>query len=226
MRFRGELPHALLMLAILLGTTPCASTALAQDPPAGSESSDFDRIEEDWELVVANPDPVVVGPQVTTCVNPFGLAASPFVTFNLNYRERPSFQAGGMQVQVWSRAGTLCFTSSDGGALFSVKDETVTWTQRLRLFEGYFFYDIENGESITWGRFGQSRPLLVWYPTEATSFKGYDPAESASKSGVSWQSNGVTRLVLKRVRYYWKGTLVKTDETPRTVVENGSGEAS
>src|SRR5579864_5748369 len=76
---------------VLLGS------ASAQAPAA------TDRIEEDWELVIATPDLVAAGPQITTSMSPSAdLTSSPFVAFDLNYREYPDFTPGGMQVQVWS----------------------------------------------------------------------------------------------------------------------------
>src|SRR5262249_50754347 len=61
-----------------------------------------DQVEEDWLLVIGNPDYVGVGPQITTSMSPVGDSSTPFAAFDLNYREFPSFQAGGMQIQVWS----------------------------------------------------------------------------------------------------------------------------
>ena len=34
--------------------------------PASAQSTGVDRVEEDWELVIAEPDYVAVGPQITT----------------------------------------------------------------------------------------------------------------------------------------------------------------
>jgi hypothetical protein len=36
----------------------------------------------------------------------------------------------------------------------------------------------------------------------------------------------VTRLVLKRVRYYYNGNLIWTDETSRSVVDNSQSDSS
>jgi hypothetical protein len=68
------------------------ATAMADLPPV------IDRVQEDWTLVVASPDLVGVGPQITTCMSPVSDNSTPFVAFDMNYREFPSFSAGGLQL--------------------------------------------------------------------------------------------------------------------------------
>src|SRR3954453_10581136 len=112
-----------------------------------------DRVEEDWKVVVANPALTGVGPQVTTCMSPVSNGSTPFVAFDVNYREFPTFSAGGMQLQVWSGTSVLS-TASSGTAQFATPNETVTWTQSMKVSSGTITFDIMNGRSTTWGRFG------------------------------------------------------------------------
>ncbi|MGE3819030.1 MAG: hypothetical protein AB7I30_06305 [Isosphaeraceae bacterium] len=212
-------------LAVILMSVTVPSVS-AQDPtPPSSAPTEFDKVEEDWELVVATPDPLGVGPQITTCMTPFAVGVAPFVAFNMNYRERPTFQPGGMQVQVWTPEGSLLSAASHDSAVFNTPNETLTWTQRMRLIGGFVFFDVQQGQSQTWGNFGQGMQLSAAYAASPTSLMGYDPEVSAARSGVTWQSNYVTRLVLKRVRYYANGNLIWTDETPRVIVSNASSDS-
>jgi len=218
-------------LATLLFTsavcTVAASAALGQPLTQPTSSTDgqtaaataptyFDQVEEDWELVVLTPDPVAVGPQVTTCMGPSAGPATTFVAFDLNYHEFPSFFPGGMQLQVWS-GGQLAGTASQGIAVLNTPGERITWTQQMILGGGNIIYDINNGKSVTWGDFGQGLWLSVSYPSPVISLAGYDPDVSAARSGVSWESNHVKSLTLVRVRYYALGQLVWTDTNPRVV---------
>src|SRR5205085_1220301 len=111
---------------------------------------------------------------------------------------------GGLQVQVWSGNGVVA-TSSQGSAQFATQGETVSWTQRLSLGGGSITYDIDNGQSTTWGVFGQDAKLRVSLPAGSNSLAGYSPQYSVKKSGASWQSNRVSGLTLLRVRYYANG---------------------
>lgn len=203
---------ALLFLSTLL--TVSVASALA-----GSTTADPDAVEEDWRLVVSDPDPLQEGPQITTCMSPLADDLAPFVAFDMNYREYPGYQSGGMQVQVWS-SGQVLGNSSQGSALFNTPGETVTWTQRMALNAGAVNYDINNGQSTTWGQFGQSNKLSVSFPTTAVTLAGYDPAKSVRSSGVSWESNHVQSLTLVQVRYYANGQLIWTDTNPKSVVSS------
>jgi hypothetical protein len=206
-----------LLLSPVLLAAGAATLAQSPGPAQGPGPGLFDTVEEDWSVVVANPDPLGVGPQITTCMKPGSDASSPFVAFDMNYREYPVFSPGGMQLQVWS-SGQVLSTSTQGSALFNTTGETVTWTQRMSLSGNSISYDIDNGQSTTWGKFGQGSLLSVSFPTTLGSLNGYDPDKSASASGVTWESNFVTSLTLVQVRYYANGQLLWTDTNPRVVI--------
>jgi hypothetical protein len=175
-----------------------------------------DRIEEDWQLIVATPDSKANGPQVTTSMSPTqDLISSAFVAFDLNYREYPSYTVGGMQVQVWSNKHLLT-SSSQGTAQFNTTNETITWTQFLSISGNTMTYGINNGLSTTFGKFGQGNGLLnVTFPTTLTSLSGYSPTVSVAHSGATWESNHVSTLAILQVRYYANNQLILTDTTRR-----------
>jgi len=198
------------------------ATALAQSPapsPSPTAASDPDRVEEDWALVVDNPDPLGVGPQVTTCMAADTNDPATFVAFDMNYREYPNFLAGGMQLQVWSSKKVID-TATLGTQAFNTQGETVTWTQRMWLSGGRVYYDVQNGQSVTWGMFGKGSGLNVSYPTTALTLGGYTSKDSSVKSGVTWEANYVKSLTLVRVRYYTSGLLTWTDTNPKVLVSN------
>jgi hypothetical protein len=176
-----------------------------------------DQIQEDWQLVIGSPDVVGVGPQITTSMSPVSDDSTPFVAFDLNYREYPTFVPGGMQLQVWSGDQVLS-TSSQGTNQFTTSGETITWTQKMSLSNGTLRYHVMNGQSTTWGTFGGSGQLRVSFPAAVSSLTGYTPAASVANSGASWESNLVTQLTLVQVRYYSSGQLVYMDTTQRSIV--------
>jgi len=179
-----------------------------------------DMVEEDWQLVIGNPDPTAVGPQITTVMCPLaGKDNVPFAAFDLNYLEYPVFYAGGMQVQVWANDSIISASSQAGGA-FNTPGEQITWTQRMWTNGGMIGYDVNNGQSVTWGQFGQGALLQVGFNSNLTDLSGYSPDDSAKRSGASWESNRVQSLTLLRVRYYALGQLIATDNSPRVVVSN------
>lgn len=176
-----------------------------------------DRVEEDWELVIATPDMVGAGPQITTAMSPVADATSPFVALDLNYREYPAFVAGGMQVQVWSDK-MLLGTATQATEQCNTPGEKLTWTQRMSLASGTVTYAVVNGTSTTWGKFGQGYGLLnVTFDSTLASLAAYSPDLSAANSGVSWESNLVTSMKIVQVRYYSNGVVIATDSKTRSV---------
>jgi hypothetical protein len=195
------------------------SIALAQSP-----SPLPDQVEEDWQVVIADPDPLAVGPQVTTIMSPNSDPTAAFFTFYLNYRDDPSWTPGGLQVKAYDaipgpgQSAPLVASATQGSEVCQTSGETITWTQRLGLSAGTLSFDIANGRSTTWGKFGQgqgSRTLSV--SSSLTDLSAYKPDYSMSRSGVSWQSDRAASMTLLQVRYYSGGKLISTDTTPRTV---------
>jgi hypothetical protein len=182
------------------------------------------QIEEDWQVVVANPDPSSSGPQITTCMSPNTDPAASFATFYVNYQDYPSWQPGGMQVKAYGpttdpAAGPpVVDSNSSGTGVCETQGETINWTQRITLSGGSVDFKVVNGQSVTWGQFGQGQGLSgVSFSCSLSDLGGYKPDYSVSKSGVSWQSNRVTSMTLLQVRYYIGGQLISTDKTARTV---------
>jgi hypothetical protein len=202
-------------MMLLLTTIDLAGTiGLGQ-----TTSTTIDRVEEDWQVVIASPNPTEVGPQITTCMSPVADGSTPFFALDLNYRDYPSYRAGGIEAAVISNTdGSVQSCSTQDDELLGTADETITWTQRMSLSGGTANYAVVNGQSTTWGAFGQGDGLdPISFTTAVTSLGAYSPATSVAKSGVGWQSNRVSQMTLVRVRYYSGGQLISTDTTSRSV---------
>ena len=195
---------ALTLLAVLLPLTA----------PYDLGAAGADAVEEDWELVLATPDPDVTSPQITTSMQLDSSVELPTMNFILNYRDTPAFAAGGVQVKM--TAGGSTTAASKGSEQLQTPDETVTWTQRLSLNGGAVTFEVVSGKSTTWGDFGAGT-LSVGASTGVGSLAGYDPAVSVSKSSPTFGANRVARMTLLRVRYYRDHMLLSTDATPRPI---------
>jgi hypothetical protein len=208
----------LLMLAV--ASLGLSRAAPAQTTPAPAP----DRVEEDWQLVIATPDVTGIGPQITTSMCPAADATkAPFVALDMNYREYPSFAAGGLQAQIWS-AGNLLKPPSSSAAMgqLAIANETITWTQQMSIGDGKITYQVRSSSSRTWGAFDD---ISASFNTTLTSLSGYSPATTVKNSGVSWQVNNVQTMTLVAVRYYANRVLLSTDSTARPVVTNGASVA-
>jgi hypothetical protein len=209
MRFRLTRPAlaAAALVALL------AADGRAQTPPANT-----DQVEEDWQVVIATPDPTGVGPQLSTAMSPVADGSTPSFVFDLNYQDYPTFTSGGMQAQVWD-GDQLLSASSRGSGSLATTGETITWTQRMKIASGTVTFAVDSGRSTTWGKFGQGQQLNVGtsFTTTLNSLKNYRVTTSVAASGVGWEPNRVTSMTLLKVRYYAGGKLLSTDNTARPV---------
>jgi hypothetical protein len=196
---------------LLLAWTRPLSAQTPSVTPTG-----IDRIEEDWQVVVATPSPEEVGPQISTTMSPVGDNDLSFMSFSLNYRDDP-FSPGGLEIRAWS-GKTAMASDPERRELLRTAGETILWTQQMALANGTLTYDVIAGSSVTWGSFGVNGELSVAVPSSEPSLDAYSPDLSVQCSGATWQSNRVTSMQLVRIRYYRGGTLVATDSTPRTVI--------
>src|SRR6516225_2505779 len=99
MRSKQMMTATFLVTCALAGSIGLGQTSSSSGPP--------DQVEEDWQLVIASPDPDESGPQITTCMSPVSDGSTPFVAFDLNYIDYPPFSPGGLEVKVYSTTGDV-----------------------------------------------------------------------------------------------------------------------
>jgi hypothetical protein len=176
-----------------------------------------DRIEEDWNVVLGTPDTSTNCPQLLTAMSPTGSDTDPSGIFKLNYRDQPSYQAGGLSAQVWQ--GKQFLSNSDQGTVqCTTANETITWTQRMSVSGGNLNFKVLSGNSSTWGQFGvNDTDLAVNTSSSLADLSGYSPANSVAKAGATYGADRVTTMTLIQVRYYQGSTLLSTDTTARQV---------
>ncbi|MBP7934345.1 MAG: hypothetical protein KA354_06820 [Phycisphaerae bacterium] len=172
------------------------------------------RVEEDWVLVLNEPDDAITSPQFHTVMSPVGNMDSSYAQVLWNYREVPEFAAGGLQLQGWN--GEQMVNSKTARIIpLSTTAETIRWTQVLEIVEGELFFDIINGQSTTWGSFGKD--MRLQQSSTTSNLNAYNTQVSVSNSCVTYGSNRVTQLVIIEVRWYGEGGLLYTDSTPRVI---------
>jgi len=184
----------LAVLALLVIGAGLPGVALAQS------DAQVVRVEEDWELVVATPDPNSDAPQVTCVISPVENVDSVHAAFELNHQSMPDFVAGGLQLQIWNNEEHLGSRKFPNGSLLQTAGETVRWTQSLELSEGLLTFEITDGTSAAWGNFGGQGYLKASISSQLENLNGYSPTVSIANSGVGYAANRVASLVLRKVR--------------------------
>lgn len=199
---------AVAISAIWLGVhNPCR----AQSP------SSIVRVEEDWELVVGNPDPAIDAPQVTCAISPTSDVNGLHAAIELNYRSQPSFSPGGLQLQVWNGEQLITAKSYTNNATLSTAGETIRWTQTISLSGTNVTFEVLSGSSSTWGSFGGQGYLKAIVQTTLPDLNGYRASVSLQNSGIGFASNRVQSLVLREVRLITASGDVLRDSTPKTL---------
>ncbi len=199
------------VLASAIPISPTANSQVVVEEPVL-------RVEEDWTLVLNEPDDNVHSPQFHTVMSPGGDVFGSFAQVIWNYRESPDFEAGGLQLQCYS-GETLIRRRSIGHEQFSTTAETVTWTQALSTNGVQAQFEVTNGLSASWGEFG--RDMMIEMDGELPFLNQYSPDVSSENACVTYGANRVDLLVLNQVRKYGAGGLLTVDATPRVIYQAG-----
>ncbi len=210
----GRVRRMVLLSSYLVGLLAINSLLPGSRLVATSATGPIDRVEEDWELVVADPDASRLGPQVTTTMRPMDAPHAPTFAFHLNHGEPSDVGLSVDAIVLDSHSRTVLHSPGPRGAM-NTPGESVAWTQRLQVLDGRLCYEVREGSSSTWGRFGPGEGLDLERPTPLADLSGYDARASSADSGAGWLGERVGSLTLKSVRYYSHGLLVRVDAAPR-----------
>jgi len=200
---------AALLLAGCLAALPLLSAA--------SIGQDIVHVEEDWQLVLGQPDPNTVGPQVATTMSPLGDITSTFFTFEINHRSAPYWTPGGLTIHQWSGDWRVQSFDRTDRTVMDTANETLSWTQILDAQNGTLTFQVKNGSSTTWGPFGYSNLFKLSTAWGANNINGYTPDVSVSQSGVAFAGNRVQSLKITTIRVKLSDGTSYTDNTQRTV---------
>lgn len=183
----------------------------------GLQAQDLVRVEEDWQLVVGEPDANSCGPQVACTMSPFSHIDDTYFTLEINHRSVPYWSPGGITLHQWFGEGQVQSMERPDRSVMQSNDETVTWTQVLYVTGGNLVFKIEDGTSSTWGPFGYTGNLKLHANWGSDNINEYTPDVSVSRSGVAFASNRVKSLKILRIRGTLSDGSSATDDTVRVV---------
>jgi hypothetical protein len=199
-----------LPLCALLGAPPANGGLTCGN--AGQPGSVV-RVEEDWTLIVNQPDQNVAAPQLSSQMSQNG-TGSIFCNLHLNARDFPKYGAGGLQVQIWKGDSNVASKTWDTWAVMNTPNEVVTWTQFLDTSNGQVTFGVSAASSQTWGDFSGQQIVV---PTSVLSLDNYTVDYSVANSGITFGANRVSYLAVTAVRIYYQDGSVQTDSTERIV---------
>jgi hypothetical protein len=216
-----DFPHRLLSvcagLAMLALAVP--SPLPAEETEGGSleEAPPIIKVEEDWEVVIGEPDTNLDLPQIVTVFGPTDASFGTHTVFELNHCTLPDFTRGGMQIQVWWGEELIGYKQQHSPVQLEIPGETIRYTTVTTLGGNVIRMRIENGTSETWGDFGGGNLMLVELATTRNDLNPYDPNNSVKHSRVTFGSNRVNWFVRRSIRFYSSDGLYLEDDTPAYV---------
>jgi len=184
-----------------------------------TRAQDVVHVEEDWELVVGDPDANTAGPQIICTMSPLADIGGTYFTFEVNHQSVPYWAPGGLTIHQWSGESLAQSMNRTDRSVMRSSNETVTWTQSLDVQGGTLTFQVKSGQSSTWGTFGRSNHFRIQTSSGVGNLNSYTPDVSSARSGVAFASNRVKSLKILRVRGTLSDGTTATDNTVRVVHE-------
>ena len=206
--------------AIRTAALALAAIPLMRGTSRGGFQPGAEMIEEDWTLIIANPDKTNHAPGIKMIMSTQGDLLGYSADYGINYHKEgnpAAFAPGGYGIELCSpNSCQPTIVSSSEDDTLNTPGETLTWTQRLKLSNGTLTFSLRNTNSQTWDTVS-GEVLSVSSPCDLADLSGYDPNFSALQSGPTWWPSRVTSLVMTAVRYYnATGQLLLIDPTDRS----------
>jgi len=202
-RFSMNSTHLMVSLVGLLNLTLYHHDTFNEyETIQGLPASNVVAIEEDWELVVSEASVALSAPQIATQMDSLSVDDPATFHFLINHGTLPEESLGGMQVQAWRdempQKDRMAFEKD----AFSHDNEKVTWTQRIAIVDGQMYYSIRNFSSLTFGNFVTNSALEIKIVTTASNLNEYSYSNSVQRSQISFASNRVESMKLRKVRIH------------------------
>jgi hypothetical protein len=197
-------------IRFFLAVSLCAfsAQAAATSPPA-----DVARVEEDWELHLDTPNLAKNTPQFVTH---FKIDEDTFILTCFNFRDYPSHDPGGIQMQLWHQ-GAVVDTVEVSVDNLDVSGEVIRWTHVYNGCSCDVEAKLENIDSLAWGQIS-STASITQNPSSISSLNHYDPADSVAESHVNYGRNAVVWFGMTESRTYdIDGNPLSTDTASRVV---------
>lgn len=181
-----------------------------------SRAADIYRIEEDWEMVVNEPDSSIHSPQLTFFLAPNPANPDRYFQLQLNHAVEHEFSGGGFHVVAAEGSQHLDSVRSSTYQPLVSHDQTVRWTSVMTAHGDSVYYHVKNGYAADWGSFGGYWTAVRMAAEGTQHFNDYDLSRSLEMIDIGFGGNRVDSLVLRNVRLY------RTDGTVSQVSVNRS----
>jgi hypothetical protein len=174
-----------------------------------AETPSVQMIEEDWEMVINEPDPNSHSPQVTFFTAPCADCEHTYFQLQMNYAADEGFSGGGFDVAAVNNETVVDEERSTTKVALTTAHDHVRWTNVMALIDGKLYFAVKSGHCNDWGAFGGPE-YLVEMETELNDLSGYQPQQSVDTVDIGFGGNRVNSVTLRAVIFHYAdGTVEK-----------------
>jgi hypothetical protein len=207
--YRGCRARDVLASVILYMIPWCGFAAVGPSVAQSAEPYVY-MVEEEWELTVTEPKPLIHSPQLTFYLTPDKNQAGTYFQLQINHAAREGFTGGGFMVTAICDDNAYDEARSDFRDPLSAEGEQLRWTSVMAVIDGDLLFAIKDGQGTQWGSFGGPEYILRMPAGSINSLKNYSPEHSAESTDIGFGANRVQSLVLKKSRkHYSDGNIVE-----------------
>lgn len=169
-------------------------------PAAQADGPDLFMVEEDWELVINEPDTKINSPQVAFFLYPDAEHADCYFQLQMNYAAEDGYSSGGFRVGAFCAEVPVDEERSQIRSSLAWDNDTIRWTSAMAIFHGKLMMAVKDGYGMQWGHFGGPEYLVQMDDQELHCLDHYTPEKSLQSVDIGFGANRVASITLKQVR--------------------------
>lgn len=177
---------------------------------ANAQETTIWKIEEDWEMVINDPDPATFSPQVTFFTSPSVSSDDTYFQLQMNYAADEGFSGGGFHVAAVFGEDLIDEARSATSSTLATDGDVIRWTSVMATINGKYLFAVKDGHGDEWGHFGGPAYLVQLSAGDAVDLSSYHHQQSLDSVDVGFGGNRVHRITLERVRLHYADGHVTT----------------
>ena len=168
------------------------------------------KVEEDWEMVINEPDVANNSPQVTFFTSPSYESEDSYFQLQMNYHADEEYSSGGFHVAAVDGGSILDEARSVTRKTFATDDDRIRWTSVMAVINDRALFAVRDGYGQEWGDFGGPDYLVRMVPSPVPDLSKYHHQQSLDSVDIGFGKNRVSGITLKAVRLFYTDGQVKT----------------
>lgn len=174
------------------------------------------KVEEDWELVVNEPDPANNSPQITFFTSPSHLSEGTYFQLQLNYHAADHYSSGGFHIASVTDDQMVDEARSKTRKNLATKNDVIRWTSVMGVIDNRALFAVRDGHGREWGSFGGPDYLVRMVPSPVPNLSNYRYQQSMDAVDIGFGKNRVSRITLKAVRLFYTNGHVEVAAVDQT----------